>query len=289
MGLLSVLLQWNETDLPSRSEQLRNNTICGIYQHNRNPFVDHPEYATLIWGYSRPEVPAPIDSQSSVNVFLPEKINTNAWINELHYKNKGKDENEFIEVAVGYSMDPSKLKLVLYNGANGKVYRSLSLADGATFSVTNADLGISIYTAFLPAGSLQNGPADGVVLVEERNDSVKVIQFLSYEGVVEAVDGPAQGLKSLDIRVNENKSSTTRDSLGLTGTGFGHFRWTNFVNAASPGKLNKGQNLLTRHSKPSNPTTSSSSSSPLPAASMMSDPCSLQITVKTVAFEGQNN
>ncbi|BAF08713.2 Os02g0462300 [Oryza sativa Japonica Group] len=82
MGLLSALLKWNELDPPSRSEQLRNNRVCSLYQHNRNPFVDHPEYANLIWGNSLGE------SSSSVRTF-PE-----AWVNEFHYENKGKDENE---------------------------------------------------------------------------------------------------------------------------------------------------------------------------------------------------
>ncbi|GFZ08678.1 hypothetical protein Acr_20g0004860 [Actinidia rufa] len=49
MGMLSTLLKWNEIDPPSREEKLRNDRICIKYQHNRNPFVDHPEYATLIW------------------------------------------------------------------------------------------------------------------------------------------------------------------------------------------------------------------------------------------------
>ena len=49
MGLLSTLLKWNEVDPPSREEKLRNERICKLYQHNRNPFIDHPEYANLTW------------------------------------------------------------------------------------------------------------------------------------------------------------------------------------------------------------------------------------------------
>ncbi|XP_068327500.1 uncharacterized protein [Pyrus communis] len=49
MGLLSTLLKWNDIDPPSREEKLRNERVCKLYQHNRNPFVDHPEYARLIW------------------------------------------------------------------------------------------------------------------------------------------------------------------------------------------------------------------------------------------------
>jgi hypothetical protein len=33
----------------SQKEIDRNNAIYEDYQHNRNPFVDHPEYANMIW------------------------------------------------------------------------------------------------------------------------------------------------------------------------------------------------------------------------------------------------
>ncbi|CAO2841802.1 unnamed protein product [Amaranthus hypochondriacus] len=49
MGVLSILLKWNELDPPSHEEKLRNERVCRLYQHNRNPFVDHPEFANLIW------------------------------------------------------------------------------------------------------------------------------------------------------------------------------------------------------------------------------------------------
>lgn len=82
MGLLSALLKWNELDPPSREEKLRNDRICKLYQHNRNPFIDHPEYANLIWKSS-------ISSTPVAYVSSPR-----AWINEFHYNNKGKDQNE---------------------------------------------------------------------------------------------------------------------------------------------------------------------------------------------------
>ncbi|MEV8442024.1 endonuclease [Actinosynnema sp. NPDC051121] len=49
-GRLSVLLQWNAQDPPDAFEKRRNQVIYDNYQHNRNPFIDHPEWATSIWG-----------------------------------------------------------------------------------------------------------------------------------------------------------------------------------------------------------------------------------------------
>ncbi|HEY9565466.1 MAG TPA: endonuclease [Nocardioides sp.] len=49
MGRLSVLLQWNAQDPPSAFEKRRNDVIFERFQHNRNPFIDHPEWAGAIW------------------------------------------------------------------------------------------------------------------------------------------------------------------------------------------------------------------------------------------------
>ena len=46
---IELLMRWNDQDPVSQKEIDRNNTIYNDYQHNRNPFVDHPEYARMIW------------------------------------------------------------------------------------------------------------------------------------------------------------------------------------------------------------------------------------------------
>ncbi len=46
---ISLYLKWAEEDPVSQREIDRNDAIYAI-QGNRNPFVDHPEYATRIWG-----------------------------------------------------------------------------------------------------------------------------------------------------------------------------------------------------------------------------------------------
>lgn len=50
IGRLSVLLAWNAQDPPDAAEQHRNQVIYDQFQHNRNPFIDHPEWAGSIYG-----------------------------------------------------------------------------------------------------------------------------------------------------------------------------------------------------------------------------------------------
>ncbi|MBU3107911.1 endonuclease [Clostridium gasigenes] len=49
-GKLSTLIQWNAQDPVDDFERNRNDIIYNKYQHNRNPFIDHPEWARQIWG-----------------------------------------------------------------------------------------------------------------------------------------------------------------------------------------------------------------------------------------------
>ena len=46
---IQMLLDWSDNDPVSQKEIDRNNVIYNDYQHNRNPFIDHPEYARMIW------------------------------------------------------------------------------------------------------------------------------------------------------------------------------------------------------------------------------------------------
>ena len=49
IGRLSKLKTWNTQDPPDAFEQRRNQVIYDQFQHNRNPFVDHPEWVASIF------------------------------------------------------------------------------------------------------------------------------------------------------------------------------------------------------------------------------------------------
>src|SRR5690606_27900272 len=61
-----------------------------------------------------------------------------------------------------------------------------------------------------PVNGIQNGAPDGVALVDATG---AVVEFLSYEGTFTAVDGPAAGLTSTDIGVEEDGSTPVGHSL----------------------------------------------------------------------------
>lgn len=50
MGILTNLLLWHVMDPPDDAERNRNELIYSKYQHNRNPFIDRPEWVEEIWG-----------------------------------------------------------------------------------------------------------------------------------------------------------------------------------------------------------------------------------------------
>lgn len=149
------------------------------------------------------------------------------FINEIHYDNTGADTGEGFEIAgvagtslVGYSV-------VLYNGATNASYATVNL------SGTIPDEGSGYGALWFDYVRLQNGAPDGLALYDGTN----VLEFLSYEGVITAIDGVALGLTSTNIGVAESSSTAIGDSLQLTDAG-----WVGPL-VGSPGLLNTNQTL----------------------------------------------
>lgn len=67
IGKLSTLLKWHYLEPPTEWEIRRNNEVATRWHHNRNPFVDHPEFATRIY-YHLPEPDQSVASQAVKNI-----------------------------------------------------------------------------------------------------------------------------------------------------------------------------------------------------------------------------
>jgi VCBS repeat-containing protein len=159
-----------------------------------------------------------------------------AFINEVHYDNSGVDAGEAVEIAGPAGTSLAGWTLVLYNGGNGASYGTIALSG----TIAGQDDGYG--TLSFAAPGLQNGSPDGFALVNAQG---QVVQFLSYEGVMTATNGPANGLVSTDIGVAEEPAPGAGISLQLTGSGasYADFHWTT-GGAASFGAVNAGQDFI---------------------------------------------
>lgn len=61
-----LLVEWNNLDPVDSIETTRNEQVA-IYQGNRNPFIDHPEYIDYIWGDGQIIDEDPIDMEINVD------------------------------------------------------------------------------------------------------------------------------------------------------------------------------------------------------------------------------
>ncbi|MBV9283637.1 MAG: hypothetical protein JO176_03415, partial [Acidimicrobiia bacterium] len=159
------------------------------------------------------------------------------FINEIHYDNTGNDAGEAIEIAGPAGTSLAGWSLVLYNGNGGAAYATVALGG----VITNQDDGYG--TVSVPTPGIQNGAPDGVALVDAQGH---VVQFLSYEGVMVATSGPANGMTSTDIGVAEEPVPAAGFSLQLQGSGanYADFTWKAVPAADSFGHVNSGQDFI---------------------------------------------
>jgi predicted extracellular nuclease len=157
------------------------------------------------------------------------------WINEFHYDDAGGDTGEFVEVAGAAGADLTGYSLVLYNGSNGASYATVALSG----VIPNQQNGFGTLTFPRPVDGIQNGAPDGIALVGPAG----VVEFISYEGVMTATNGPAAGLTSTDVGVAET-GTADGTSIGRTGSGdeASDFSWT-LNTDDTPGGVNNGQSF----------------------------------------------
>jgi predicted extracellular nuclease len=137
---------------------------------------------------------------------------TDARITEIHYDNAGDDVGEAVEITAPAAADLTGLSVVLYNGGSTSAQAAAAVTYGSPAAVPASSSGVAVVS--YPANGLQNGSPDGIALLAADGT---VLQFLSYEGVLTASNGPAAGLTSTDIGVVEPSSTPIGQSLQLVG------------------------------------------------------------------------
>ncbi len=163
----------------------------------------------------------------------------NTWINEIHYDNTGTDSGEFIEIIIenAETYNLNDFTVTLYNGNNGSIYDSKTIDEFTEGSIIE---GFTFYYFMYSTNGIQNGSPDGIAL--DYQDTLIPGQFLSYEGTFEGIGGPADGVTSIDIGVEESSQTQIGESLQLAGSGtqYSHFSWQPPA-SETPGNLNNNQ------------------------------------------------
>ena len=198
------LLAWNRADPPDAAARALSAWIATL-QGTENPFVRDPGLADRIWGGG------PVTSATSPVPPAAPPVPTSSpgylRISAFHYDNAGEDTGEGIEVSGPPGASQDGWRLVLVNGSGGRVYDTVSLSGTLPASGTR----------WTDTPGLQNGGPDGIALVGPDG---RVAEFLSYEGAFVAEDGPAQGMRSVDIGASEASDTPVGRVLRRGGSGW---------------------------------------------------------------------
>ena len=120
---ICVLLKWHHQDVVSSKEINRNNAIYKI-QNNRNPFIDHPEYADSIFSCTLASIKNVSEPQFNFSIF----------------PNPGTDK-----VTLVFSDNVSKANLHVYNNLGEEVLvQTIQNNNGLQLNVNNLAKGIYI-------------------------------------------------------------------------------------------------------------------------------------------------
>lgn len=180
IGKLSTLLKWHFIEPPSAFEIKRNNEVATRWHHNRNPFVDNPDYARRIF-YHLPE-----PDQTSVSPLVKNVIETYAGAPSegirLSHTNVSLTVGQTKSVSV---TDNPRNEVITWTSTNNSV---ATVSNGL---ITAQNVGNTIIKA-----TGQTSSASVSVTVSEENSEVLVTSL-------------SVSLSSLTLNVGQNASLTT--------------------------------------------------------------------------------
>jgi endonuclease I len=222
-GKLSTLLQWNIQDPPDDFERNRNNVIYS-YQHNRNPFIDNPEFAALIWSNADPNslsignvTQDPVTPHASQAVTIHATITTTTGTISNPTLKYGTSWGNLTNTVAMSGSGPDYTAVVPGQAENTKIYFQVSATDG------NGQNSTVIYNFYVP--KTFNGTVTKIYDIQGQGDITPFLdQVVSTTGIVTAnfgtgyfiQDGPGawNGLYVYDA----GRNPSVGDSIVITGT-----------------------------------------------------------------------
>ncbi len=176
-GILSTLLKWHNDDPVSEFERNRNDKIYS-YQDNRNPFIDHPEYVSKIWGggYTNPPPSFSSVSNTPESPTASESVNISATI---------ADDSEVTDAELHWGLISGALiDTILMTNTTGNTYETISdipaQTDGTIvyYEIGATDDSSGVATSEEYSFIVENNPA--TVIIEEKFTSCPGSGWTTY-------------------------------------------------------------------------------------------------------------
>ena len=158
-GDLETLLAWHTLDPVDEYEIHRNNLIYNNYQENRNPFIDFPEWADIIFDANyvgdgasfdggdpvEPEEPSitltriEIDINPQANFFFLEQVNKSDFIVTAHYS------DDTSKVVTNYTLTSGGNPLTTYNQV-GEIELTFSFSEESVTATKSITITVNLTT-----------------------------------------------------------------------------------------------------------------------------------------------
>ena len=205
---IQLLLKWHRQDPVSDKERNRNEAVYAR-QHNRNPFIDHPELAEYIWGdrknqnwtlnaSSDPELQTPVDG-STVSL-------GNAAVGVARSVSVGisgaalKDAVSVSVSGAGYSVSPTTLSAAAVNSGASVTVTLTAAAAGSANGTLTVTCGKLKSTVNLRATALDGLPASSPTHISDCS-------FMAHWTYIGMEDG--NGCYTLHVRTADGQEADT--------------------------------------------------------------------------------
>lgn len=222
IGKLSTLLKWHYLEPPTEWEINRNNEVAIRWHHNRNPFIDNPEYATLIYQYlPEPDENAPTDEVLNVietygNVEYDEPTSISVDSTELslavgqEYQFKVSVLPSSAKQMVGYKTSNSSIATVTSAG----LVKGISKGDTTIeiYAVDNPDINVKINVSIkeLESISISGTPYKTTYYERDIFEPTGLVVTGTFS------DGSTTTINNEDCQWLDGVSGETRLSFGTT-------------------------------------------------------------------------
>jgi endonuclease I len=174
-GKLSTLIEWNNQYPPSDFERRRNERIYQI-QQNRNPFVDNPDFANLIWTEKSPE-----GFRFSDLKMVPEKPGIGEPAN-ISLEIISDAEPDSVVLYWGNSFDSEQDQIKLIQGS--EKYSN-------TISFDNVEAGETIYFLFKAFAANDTSVFRGSYILPEKINAEQITPVREVQG--QGTESPLTG------------------------------------------------------------------------------------------------